>query len=110
MNFVDVYWALNTASLKQVRVEDLSRLTIDRLKGQGKLVALVLLNEKVKDPLKYLLPKQIEADVFNALLTNCPEHAPVVNRFYKVSKERPPAYFVKYNFTQGRLNSINIFS
>lgn len=24
-------------------------------------------------------------DVFNALLANCPEHAPVVQRFYKLS-------------------------
>ncbi|XP_003744046.1 uncharacterized protein LOC100902993 [Galendromus occidentalis] len=84
LNFVDLHWALNYQQMKHAKTESLSRLTIDRLKTQGKLVALVLLDEKARH-LQYTLPAELPEDVFNALLNNCTEHSPVVQRFYKVS-------------------------
>ncbi|XP_022704756.1 uncharacterized protein LOC111269403 [Varroa jacobsoni] len=86
LNFVDLCWALNYRKIPHAKVEALSRMTINRLKNQGKLVALVLLDERAHR-LQYTLPPELPEDVFNALLANCPEHAPVVQRFYKISSE-----------------------
>lgn len=58
LNFVDLHWALNYQQMKHAKTELLSRLTIDRLKTQGKLVALVLLDEKARH-LQYTLPAEL---------------------------------------------------
>ena len=58
LNFVDLHWALNYHQMKNAKTELLSRLTIDRLKTQGKLVALVLLDEKARH-LQYTLPAEL---------------------------------------------------